>query len=113
MKGVANAALASAFIPCSAASLSALLIREAVEHDAGWPQLSNDRATPALYDLPDDAQRIARNMAAQVFALWEAAGRPYLNSARFNDAYRYLVACVRKGTIPPVLNIGHVPPLYP
>lgn len=113
MKGAANAALASGFIPCGAASLSVLLTREAVEHDAGWPQLSTSRATPALYDLTDDAQRIARSMAAQVYALWEASGRPYLNTARFKDAYRFLVACVRKGTIPPVLNIGNVPPLYP
>ncbi len=113
MKGAANAALASAFIPCGAANLSVFLVRQAVEQEVGWPTLSNNRAPPALYDLTDDAQRIARNMAIQVHALWEAAGRPYFNAARFKDAYRYLVACVRKGTILPVLNIGHVPPLYP
>ncbi len=111
MKDWPNPALASAFIPDEAAGLAVLLSRQAIEHEAGWPQLSDRAVIPALYDLPEDAQGIARRMAAEVHALWEVAGRPYLNSDRFKDAYRWLVACVRSGSIPPVLTIGHVPPL--
>lgn len=111
MKAWPNPALAAASIPADVASSSVLLARKAIEHEAGWPQLSDQPATPALYDLPEDAQRETRRMAAEVHAIWEAAGRPYLDTRRFIDAYRYLVACVRKGTIPPVLTIGHVPPL--
>jgi len=110
MSGQADEALAAALIPGEAASLSILLTRQAVEHEAGWPQLSDRAATPALYDLPDDAQGIARRMAAEVHALWEVAGRPHLNIRRFKDAHRFLVACVRSGSIPPVLTIGDVPP---
>ena len=111
MSGNADEALAAAFIPGKVASLSVLLTRQAVEHEAGWPQLSDRHVTPALYDLPGDAQGIARRMAAEAYALWEAAGRPYLDTPRFKDAYRWLVACVRSGSIPPVLTIGDVPPL--
>lgn len=111
MNGNANAALASALIPGDIASLTVLLTRQAIEHEAGWPQLSDRAVTPALYDLPEDAQGIARRMAGEVYALWEGAGRPYLNAARFKDAYRFLVACVRSGSIPDVLTIGVVPPL--
>lgn len=111
MNGYANQALAAAFISGEAASLSVLLTRQAIEHEAGWPQLSDRRVTPALYDLAEDAQGIARRMAAEVYALWEAADRPHLNAARFKDAYRWLIACVRSGSIPDVLTIGNVPPL--
>jgi hypothetical protein len=111
MSGKADAALSAALISGRVASLSVLLTREAAEAEAGWPMLSERRVTPAIYDLPADAQRIARRTAADVFALWEVAGRPYLDTRRFVDAHRYLVACVRKGTIPPVLTIGDVPPL--
>lgn len=113
MKDWPNPALASAFIPDEAASLSVLLTSKAAEHEAGWPQLSDRAVTPALYDLPDDAQGIARRMAGDVHALWEAAGRPYLDTRRIRDAYRYLVACVRSGSIPPVLTMGDVPALAP
>lgn len=111
MKVSPNPALAAAFIPEEAASLSVLLTRQAVEQEAGWPQLSDRAATPALYDLPDDAQAVARRMAAEVHALWEAAGRPYLDARRFKDAFRFLVACIRSGSIPPLRSIGDVPPL--
>lgn len=111
MKVWPNPALAAAFIPEEAASLSVLLTRQAVEQAAGWPQLSDRAVTPALYDLPDDAQAIARRMAAEVYGLWEAAGRPYLDSARCKDAFRFLVACIRSGSIPPLRSIGDVPPL--
>ncbi|MDF2604968.1 MAG: hypothetical protein K0R56_2330 [Sphingomonas sp.] len=111
MSGNADEALAAAFIPGEVASLSVLLTRQAVEHEAGWPQLSDRRVTPALYDLPEDAQGIARRMAAEVYSLWEAAGRPHFDARRFKDAHRHLVACVRSGSIPPVLTIGEVPPL--
>ncbi len=109
MKVWPNPALAAAFIPEETAGLSVLLTRQAVEREAGWPQLSDRAVTPALYDLPDDAQAIARRMAAEVHALWEAAGRPYLDSRRFKDAHRFLVACIRSGSIPPVPTIGDVP----
>lgn len=108
-----NAALAAAMIPDEAANLSVLLTRQAVERETGWPQLSDRAVTPALYNLPDDAQAIARRMAAEVHALWEAAGRPYLDSSRCKDAFRFLVACIRSGSIPPVPTIGDVPPRNP
>ncbi|WP_139198062.1 hypothetical protein [Sphingomonas gellani] len=111
MSGKADAALAAAFIPGEAASLSALLVRAAEEREAGWPSLGGRLVSPALYDLPDDAQRIARRMAGDIRALWETAGRPHFDTPRFKDAYRWLVACVRSGSIPPVLTIGEVPPL--
>ncbi len=110
MHGAAKEALAAAFISGAAASLSVLLTRQAIEHETGWPCLSDSAVRPALYDLPEDAQGIARSMAAEVYALWEAAGRPYLNRKACEMTHRYLVACVRKGTIPPVLTIGDVPP---
>jgi hypothetical protein len=110
MKVWPNPALATAIISDEAAGLSVLLTRQAVEREAGWPQLSDRAVTPALYDLPDDAQAIARRMAAEVHALWEAAGRPYLDSSRCKDAFRFLVACIRSGSIPPVPTIGDVPP---
>jgi hypothetical protein len=110
MKVWPNPALTTALIPGEAANLSVMLTRKAVEHETGWPQLSDRAVTPALYDLPDDAQAIARRMAAEVHALWETAGRPYLDTRRFKDAHRFLVACVRSGSIPPVLTIGDVPP---
>lgn len=111
MKDWPNPALATALIPDEAAGLSIMLTRKAIEHEAGWPQLPDRAVPPALYDLPEDAQAIARRMAAEVHALWEASGRPYLDTRRFKDAYRWLVACVRSGSIPPVLAIGEVPPL--
>jgi hypothetical protein len=111
MKGSSTPAVASASIPSEAGNLSVFLTRQAVEHEAGWPPLSDRAVAPALYDLPEDAQSIARRMAADIHALWEAAGRPYLNADAYKMAHRYLVACVRKGTIPPVLTIGYVPPL--
>lgn len=110
MKGDANAALAAAFIPGAAANLSVFLASKAIEHEAGWPSLSDNPVPPALYDLPEDAQQIARRMAAEVHALWEAAGRPHLTPDCFKDAYAYLIACIRKGAIPPVKSIGEVLP---
>lgn len=110
MSGKADPALAAAFIPGEAASLAVLLTRQATELEAGWPQLSDRAVSPALYDLPEDAQGIARRMAAEVHALWEAAGRPYLDTPRFKDAFRFLVACIRSGSIPPQRTIGDVPP---
>lgn len=104
-------ALANAFIPDEAANVSVLLSRQAIEHEAGWPQLSDRAVTPALYDLPEDAQGIARRMAAEVYALWEAAGRPHLDTRRIKDAFRFLVACIRSGSISPQRTIGDVPPL--
>lgn len=111
LSGKADEALAAAFIPGAAASLSVLLTSKAAAHEAGWPQLSDRAVSPALYDLPQDAQGIARRMAAEVYALWEAAGRPYLDTRRFKDAFRFLVACIRSGSIPPQRTIGDVPPL--
>lgn len=111
MKAWPHPALAAAGLTGEAVSLAVLLTRKAVKHEAGWPRLSNRAATPALYDLPNDAQIIARRMAAEVYAIWKAAGRPYFDTRRVKDAYRFLIACVRSGSIPPVLTIGHVPPL--
>ncbi|MEZ0494920.1 hypothetical protein [Sphingomonas sp. IW22] len=111
MSGRANDALAAAFLPGEAASLSVILTRAAEEQEAGWPKLSDRSVTPAIYDLPEEARGIARRMAAEVHALWEAAGRPYLDTRRVKDAFRFLVACIRSGSIPPQRTIGDVPPL--
>ena len=111
MKGEADKALDAAILPGEAATNAVFHTRQAVEHEAGWPQLSDKRVSPVLYDLPADLQCKVRSMAAEVRSLWEAAGRPHLDSSRFKDAYRYLVACVRKGIIPDALTMGELPPL--
>ncbi len=104
-------ALAAAFIPVEAANLSVLLTRKAVEHEGGWPNLSGIAAQPALYDLPDDAQQIARRMASDIHALWQDAGRPYLRANDCKFAFQYLTAAIRKGIIPPVSTMGDVDPV--
>jgi hypothetical protein len=113
MAGKADKALDAAILHREAASNAVFHTRQAAEHEAGWPELSGKSVAPVLYALPADLQCKVRSMAAEVYALWEAAGRPHLDSPRFKDAHRYLVACVRKGTIPPVLTIGDVPPIVP
>lgn len=109
MKDWPNPALASAFIADEAATLSILLTRQALEHEAGWPKLTSD-APPPLYNLPEDAQGIARRMAGDIHALWEAAGRPYLGVNDCKFAFQYLAAAVRKGIIPPIPTLGEVDP---
>ncbi len=104
-------ALAAAFIPVEAANLSVLLTRHAAEHEAGWPKLSDNPAPPALYDLPEDAQGIARRMAGDIRALWEAAGRPYLRAKDCKFALQYLAAAIRKGIIPPNAAIADADPI--
>ena len=104
-------ALAAAFIPVEAANLSVLLTRAAAEHEAGWPKLSDNPVTPPLYDLPEDAQGIARRMAGDIHALWEAAGRPYLRASDCKFAFQYLAAAIRKGIIPPIPTLGEVDPI--
>ncbi|MCU6454916.1 hypothetical protein LPN01_12590 [Sphingomonas sp. A2-49] len=111
MAGKADAALASVYLRPDAANLSVFLARQAIELEAGWPILSDRRVTPELYDHPADVQCVARRNAVEVYALWEAAGRPYLDTPRFKDAFRFLVACIRSGSIPPQRTIGDVPPL--
>lgn len=106
----AGKALAAAVIPVEVAHLSVLLTRQALEHEAGWPKLT-DQAGPALYDLPEDAQGIARRMAGDIHALWEAAGRPYLRANDCKFAFQYLAAAVRKGIIPPIPTLGDVDPI--
>ena len=103
--------LAAAFIPVEAANLSVLLARGAAEHEANWPILSDNPVPPAIYDLPEDAQGIARRMAAEVFALWEAAGRPYLRASDCKFALQYLAAAIRKGIIPPIAAIADADPI--
>ena len=102
--------LAAAFIPVEAANLSVLLTRQALEHEAGWPKLSG-QAAPPLYDLPEDAQGIARRIAGDIHALWEAAGRPYLRANDCKFAFQYLAAAIRKGIIPPISTLGDVDPV--
>jgi hypothetical protein len=101
----------AAFIPAEAGNLAVLLTRQALEHEAGWPKLSDNPVPPALYDLPEDSQSIARRMAADIHALWEAAGRPYLRASDCKFAFQYLAAAIRKGIIPPVWTIGDVDPI--
>lgn len=107
----ADKALASAFIPVEVASLSIVLVREAVRAEMGWPSLSDSPVPPALYDLPDDAQQIARRMAADIHALWENAGRPYLRPSDCKFACQYLAAAIRKGVIPPIAAIADADPI--
>ena len=102
--------LAAAFIPVEAGNLSVLLTRQALEHEAGWPKLTSN-APPPLYDLPEDAQGIARRMAGDIHTLWEAAGRPYLRANDCKFAFQYLAAAVRKGIIPPIPTLGEVDPI--
>lgn len=102
--------LAAAFIPVEAGNLSVLLTRQALEHEAGWPKLSADTAPP-LYDLPEDAQGIARRIAGDIHALWEAAGRPYLRANDCKFAFQYLAAAIRKGIIPPIPTLSEVDPV--
>jgi hypothetical protein len=109
MKGQADKQLDAIGLPMRVASLSVLLTRAAEERELGWPCLTQD-AAPELYGYSPDSQCEARRVAVEVHALWEAAGRPHLGSQQCQMAHRYLVACVRKGTIPPVLTIGDVPP---
>lgn len=104
-------ALAAAFIPIEAANLSVLLTRHAAEHEADWPKLSDNPVPPALYNLAEDAQGIARRMAADVYAIWEAAGRPYIRASDCKFAFQYLAAAIRKGIIPPIPTIGEVEPI--
>lgn len=106
----ADAPLAAACIPVEAGNLSVLLTRQALEHEAGWPKLTSN-APPPLYDLPEDAQGIARRMAGDIHALWEAAGRPYLGVNDCKFAFQYLAAAVRKGIIPPIPTLGEVDPV--
>lgn len=106
----ADAPLAAACIPVEAGNLSVLLTRQALEHEAGWPKLTSN-APPPLYDLPQDAQGIARRMAGNIHALWEAAGRPYLRADDCKFAFQYLAAAVRKGIIPPIPTLGEVDPV--
>jgi len=110
MKAEADKALEAAGLPSAAAINAVFHTRAAEEQEAGWPCLSGRAVSPVLYGLPADLQSKVRGMAAEVHALWEAAGRPHFNAPRFKDAYRYLVACVRKATIPPAVTIGEVPP---
>jgi hypothetical protein len=107
----ADAPLAAAFIPVEAGNLSVLLTRQALEHEAGWPKLSDNPVPPPLYDLPQDAQSIARRIAGDIHALWEAAGRPYLRADDCKFAFQYLAAAVRKGIIPPIPTLGEVDPI--
>jgi hypothetical protein len=113
MKDWPNPALATAFISDKAAGLSVLLSRQAIEHEAGWPKLSDNPVPPALYDLPEDAQRIARRMAGEIHALWEAAGRPYLRADDYKFAFQYLAACVLEGIIPSLPSLGTLPVITP
>jgi hypothetical protein len=108
MKGQADKALEAIGLPVRVASLSVFLTRAAEERELGWPCLTSNVA-PELYGYSPDSQCEARCVAAEVHALWEAAGRPNLGPQQCQFAHRYLVACVRKGTIPPVLTIGDVP----
>lgn len=110
MKTYCSEALEIAGLPIRVASLAVLLTREAEEDAAGWPRLSGKIVTPAIYGYSPDSQCEARRSAAQARSLWEAAGRPHIDANRCKFAFQYLVACIRKGLIPPQRTIGDVPP---
>ena len=86
-------AIAAADIPDRVASLSVLLVREALQHETGWPRIDGKVVTPALYGYSSDAQSEAQRTAEEIRALWDAAGRPHVDARRCKDAYRWLVAC--------------------
>lgn len=111
MHGKADKMLEAAGLPVRVASLSVLLTRGAEEREAGWPRLVGRNEPPALYGYSQPSQCEARRSAAEVRDIWEAAGRPHLDARCFVDAYRFLIACIRAGTIPPQPTIGDVPPL--
>ncbi|VXC99399.1 conserved hypothetical protein [Sphingomonas sp. AX6] len=110
MKTDCSAQLEAAGLPFAVADLSVLLVKEAEEHDAGWPRLSGPSAIPALYGYSPDSQCEARRSAAQVRSMWEAQGGPYVRPSDCKFAFQYLAACIRKGVIPPIPAFGDVGP---
>ncbi len=113
MKAAYGDQLEAASLPVRVANLAVLLAREAEEHAAGWPRLSGPAVTPAIYGYSPDSQCEARQVAAQIRSIWEAAGRPYLRASDCKFAFQYLAACIRNGIIPPIPTLGDVEPTAP
>lgn len=105
--------LEAAGLPFAVANLSVLLTRKVEEHEAGWPQLPGCEIIPALYGYSPDSQCEARRSAADVRAIWNANGRPYLRPSDCKFVFQYLAACVRKGIIPPLPSLGTIPTMTP
>ncbi|WP_288410825.1 hypothetical protein [uncultured Sphingomonas sp.] len=103
-------ALQTAGISAAIASVSVLLVKAADEHAAGWPSLCGKIVTPAIYGYSSDSQREARRSAAEIYAIWEANGRPYLRASDCKLGFQYLAACVREGIIPPIATLSAISP---
>lgn len=70
------------------------MVHEYDRHALGWPcWKGRERMPPVLDGLSSDCQREARLVAAETLADWEAAGCPYLDTARLKSAYQYLTSC--------------------
>lgn len=88
-------------IPSAVVSLSIFLVSKAEEHEAAWPGQSGQN-TPLLYGYSADSQCEARRTAAEIHALWEASGRPYLNASLCKSVYRHMNGLMREGRLPPL-----------
>jgi hypothetical protein len=113
MTGQADKLLDTISLSSAVANLSVFLTSGAEERELGWPSLSGIIAPLALYGYSPDSQCEARRVAAEVHALWEANGRPHLTADRCKATFQYLVACIRKGIIPPVRSMGDIDPNPP
>lgn len=110
MKMGADKALEGAGISYAVANHCVFITRQAKEREAGWPNATGIIPHLALYDHSPECQCEARRVADDVYALWEAAGRPHLNADRCKTEFQHLVACIRNGVIPQQKTIGDVPP---
>lgn len=98
-------AIAAADIPDRVAKLSVHLVQQAQRHETGWPILSGIIVTPALYGYSPNAQCEVRQVAADVYLVWEQAGRPHIDASRCRQAFQYLTSAVRRGLIDPLPGI--------
>lgn len=109
MKEYPNQRLIDAGIDDRIASLSVQLVREAGKHEAGWPTRNGSPVSPALYDLSDDCQQEARRTADEVHAVWNAAGRPFLDAKRCRDHFWELGERIRNGLLAPIPGMSAEP----
>ena len=80
--------------PLAVVSTALSVVQENDRYRLGWPcWRGNERMPPALDGLSLDCQREAKLVAAETLAEWEAAGSPYLDTARLKSAYQYLTSC--------------------
>ncbi|MEC3950837.1 hypothetical protein [Sphingobium sp. HWE2-09] len=109
MKEYPSQRLIDAGIDGRIASLSVVLVQEASHHEAGWPTRDGSPVSPALYDLSGDCQQEARRTAEEVHALWNAAGRPFLDAKRCRDYFWELGERIRNGLLAPIPGMSADP----